>query len=210
MTRSLRAACLAALSVLWPVLWPAAAMAQDFVPRLYDVTGVEAGDVLNVRAAPSASADIVDTLAPDRRRVEVIGLDDTAKWGRIGRPEGEGWVSLAFLERRYLGEAGMAEGMRCLGTEPFWSLAFSNGTARWSTPGEEQAFPVASDRSVPSSEAHVYGWASTGEMPWSGVIVAAACSDGMSDRPWGWATGIVRRSGGAVELLSGCCTLSSD
>jgi uncharacterized membrane protein len=198
----------AALLALLLAAGPAAA--QEFVPRLYDVAGVAQDDVLNVRAAPSASADVVATLPPDRRRVEVIGLDDGANWGRIGLPEGEGWVSLAFLERRYLGEAGMAPGMRCLGTEPFWSLMFAEGGATLSSPGEERSFAIAADRSVPSSAAHVYGWAETGSgATLSGTIVAAACSDGMSDRPWGWATGILRRSGGGVELLSGCCTLSS-
>ncbi|MEE4118905.1 MAG: SH3 domain-containing protein [Paracoccaceae bacterium] len=187
------------------------AAAQEFVPRLHDVAGVAESDVLNVRAAPSASAGIVATLPPDRRGIEVIGLDDTGEWGRIGLPEGEGWVSLAFLERRYLGEAGMAPGMRCLGTEPFWSLTFAEGGATLSSPGEERSFAIAADRSVPSSAAHVYGWAEVGSgATLSGTIVAAACSDGMSERPWGWATGILRRSGGGVELLSGCCTLSSE
>jgi len=189
---------------------PTAAAAQDFVPRLYDVAGVAADDVLNVRAGPSASAAIVGALAPGRERVEVIGLDDTANWGRIGTGEGGGWVSMAYLERRYLGETGMAEGMRCLGTEPFWSLTFSGGEATWSTPGTERTFPVAADRSLPSSAAHVYGWSATGDEPLSGVIVATACSDGMSDRPYGWQTGLVRRTSAGVELLSGCCTLSSD
>ena len=184
--------------------------AQDRVPRLYDVAGVAPDDVLNVRAGPSAAADIVATLPPGRTRVEVIGLDDSAEWGRIGLPEGEGWVALAFLAPRDLGAAGMAPGMRCIGTEPFWSLSFEDGAATWSAPGEERRFPVASDRSVPSSAAHLYGWAETGDAATlSGTIVAAACSDGMSERPWGWTTGVVRRTGGGVELLSGCCTLSS-
>jgi len=184
--------------------------AQDMVPRLYDVAGVAADDVLNVRAAPSALADIVATLPPGRERVEVIGLDDSAKWGRIGLPEGAGWVSLAFLERRDLDAAGMAPGMRCIGTEPFWSVSFGAGDATWSAPGEERRFPAATARSVPTPQARLYGWAETGDgATLSGTILAAACSDGMSDRPWGWTTGVLRRTGGGVELLSGCCTLSS-
>jgi uncharacterized membrane protein len=198
------------LFALCIVIAPTAVAAQDFVPRLYDVSGVAEGDVLNVRAGPSASAGIVATLAPDRKRVEVVGLDPASRWGRIGLPEGAGWVSLAYLERRYLGEAGMADGMRCVGTEPFWSLSFSGGEATWATPEGERSFPVASDRSVPSSEAHVYGWAASASEALSGAIVATACSDGMSDRPYGWATGIVRQTDAGVELFSGCCTLSAD
>jgi uncharacterized membrane protein len=119
-------------------------------------------------------------------------------------------VSLAFLERRYLGEAGMAPGMRCIGTEPFWSISFGEGQATWSAPGMERRFAVASDRSVLTSEARLYGWAETGDgATLAGTILAAACSDGMSERPWGWTTGIVRRTGGGVALLSGCCTLSA-
>lgn len=189
------------------LLLPGLAAAQDFVPRLYDVTGVASADVLNVRAGPSASAQIVGTLAPTAKGIEVVGLDDTAKWGRIAMGEGAGWVSLAFLDRRYLGETGMAEGMRCSGTEPFWSLAFSGGSATLDRmDAGAQSFPVAARRSLPSSEAPVYGWTAG---PLTGVIVANACSDGMSDRPYGWQTAIVTPAGqgGTPGLLVGCCTL---
>ena len=45
-------------------------------PTYYRVVDVGADDRLNIRAAPDASADIVDTLAPDARPVEILETAD--------------------------------------------------------------------------------------------------------------------------------------
>ena len=41
---------------------------------MFDVTGVAANDVLNIRAAPDASAEIIGTLSPNARDIEVVLL----------------------------------------------------------------------------------------------------------------------------------------
>lgn len=205
MPRPIFAVCVAGVLSAAP---PAAAQT---VPQLTDVSGVSADDVLNIRAEPSADSAIVGTLAPDRTRVEVLNTDASGRWGRIGRGEGAGWVAMAYLTPRDIGSEGMPAGMRCLGTEPFWSLTFEGGLAAFATPDEEVQVPFAADRLIAAPENPLYGWASTDERgTLSGTIRAAACSDGMSDRPFGWQTGLVRQRDGEVGVLSGCCTLGAD
>ena len=82
---------LAALLLL--ALWGTAALAQD-LPARFTVTGVGAGDALNVRSEPSASARIVATLPPGSTGVEVLsplpgrtlGPDAATARGRAGSP----------------------------------------------------------------------------------------------------------------------------
>lgn len=61
--------------ILWLAAGPAAA--QD-LPAVYDVAGVAADDVLNVRAEPSAEAPVLRTLAPDAGGIEVVALSGPA------------------------------------------------------------------------------------------------------------------------------------
>ena len=68
---------------------------QDGWPALYDVTGVDSADVLNIRSEPGAAGDVIGALPPDAQNVEVIRDNDGhATWGLINTGEGTGWVSL--------------------------------------------------------------------------------------------------------------------
>lgn len=71
----------------------------------YQVAGVAADDVLNVRAGPGAENVIVGLLAPDASGIqptgEVARSDDGGTWWQIADsafPGGLGWVNARFLE----------------------------------------------------------------------------------------------------------------
>ena len=64
----------------------------------YDVWGVEASDVLNVRAQPSASASVLGELAPDTTGVSLTG-DKSGSWRKIECGKVVGWVNGKFLAR---------------------------------------------------------------------------------------------------------------
>ena len=102
------------------VLAAGAAGAQEGLPALHSVTGVAAGDVLNVRDAPRASAGRVGALAPGAAGVEVTAIREG--WGRVNVGERSGWASLAFLEAEPGGSLPEIGAFSCFGTEPFWSL----------------------------------------------------------------------------------------
>lgn len=189
---------------------PAAAQpAEIFVPRLFDVAGVEDDDTLNIRAEPSASAPIIGELAPDAQGIEVTAFDPGARWGRVGAGELDGWVSLAYLAERAFPTGDVPEGMRCLGTEPFWSIAFGDRTISYSSPVDswrEMPLRAAATRIPPGNQLFGFdGSGSDGSL--SGVIEAGWCSDGMSDRTYGWKVTLMHQTGERMSIESGCCTL---
>ncbi|WP_375687457.1 SH3 domain-containing protein [Pseudooceanicola sp. LIPI14-2-Ac024] len=195
----------AALILCAALLATPAAATQDAFPALYDVTGVAANDVLNLRAAPNAGAPVVGTLAPDATGVEVVELAPGVDWGRVNIGETSGWVSLAYMARRPGQFAGAPPDIaRCFGTEPFWGLTAANAgyifsgvdiPPRTLTPTWQGAAAGRADRHGMTFDAG------------TAVITTAACSDGMSDRRFGLAIDLLLTAGDTPLLYSGCCTL---
>ena len=189
------------------LLWAGGAAAQP-LPALYDVTGVAADDVLNVRAGPDAGSEIIGTLAPGATGVEVI--EEADGWGRVNAGERSGWASLTYLARRPGQEAGdLPARLRCAGTEPFWSLV---------TTGEEvilDEMATNRTRSWPQSstltaEGRYEPHAIPGEGDAPDVIVSrGACTDGMSDRAFGLIVHVLQ-GGDDPYLLSGCCSIEGN
>ena len=71
-------------------------------PRFWRVTGLPAGDTLNVRSGPSTQYRVIDRLRQDtvirnRGCQQTIGSARWCKISRIGRPDQTGWVSARFL-----------------------------------------------------------------------------------------------------------------
>ena len=97
--------------------------AQDQYPALFDVKGVAADDMLNIRAAPDTAAEIVGMFDHNAEGIEVVRLDETGKWALVNYFDTSGWVSLRYLDR--LPTTGSVWDIRpasCYGTEPFWGL----------------------------------------------------------------------------------------
>lgn len=190
---------------------PGAALGQG-LPSRFDVSGVSAGDGLNVRAAPTTAAPVIGTLAADARGVEVVAKDPTGAWGAVNAGEGAGWVALRFLaeESGVWVPGGLPAGLRCLGTEPFWSLVPEGASARLETPEATTTFAVtALDLGVPGDPRRALLLSGEGASA-TATITPQACSDGMSDRRFGLETLVVlTEAGSASRLLSGCCTLGS-
>ena len=103
------------------------------LPARFSVMGVAADDVLNVRAAPDPAAPILAELPHDATGVEVIALSDDGAWALLPRPEGQGWASTRFLASDD-DPAAIPFPLRCLGTEPFWSVELREDGATWEAP----------------------------------------------------------------------------
>ncbi|WGH80309.1 COG3650 family protein [Jannaschia ovalis] len=191
--------------LLWLWLAAPALATQDGWPALFDVIGVAADDVLNLRAAPGPSARVVGRLAPDATGIEVIRPDARQRWGLVNTGEGTAWVSLRYLARRPgQWDRAFPQVASCFGTEPFWTLAIDGDAARMSTPERVVAGRVTARLGSANRRDRFGLTADLGGAPLSGVIANRACNDGMSDREYGLAVDAIFE--GAV--LSGCCTLS--
>lgn len=185
---------------------PLSALAE---PSYHRVTGVASDDSLNIRSAPGAdSADIGD-LAHDARGIEVLGFDDSGDWARIGLAEGDGWISARFLTRdpvATLGDTSVPTGLSCAGTEPFWALQFDEGMARFSDPeGGDLSFPIT-EALVAEGRLGSPALIGLGDAGLA-IVTGHMCSDGMSDRSYGWALHLRIGSDENRRFVSGCCHL---
>ena len=180
----------------------AAPLAADPVPALFDVTGVAADDVLNVREDPSAGSEVIGTLAPDAVGVEVVDLTFGGDWGRVNVNETSGWVSMRYMQQQPESDGvWRTPRFTCSGTEPFWSLTVEQGVgARFQIMGEaEQALPAGLLR--PGA-----GLIDRFALPLGhnlAILRQMQCHDGMSDRAYGLDVGLMLNG----SLYAGCCTL---
>ena len=191
------------LTALALTLWGAVASAQN-LPARFTVAGVAAGDVLNVRSEPSASARVVATLPPGSTGVEILSLSPDGRWGLMPLREGSGWVSLRYLAREAASGTPLPRPLLCRGTEPFWSLSVTGTGAVFETP-DGGAVPLRPLGEVAGFAGGVAAFDAGGETL-DLTVMRRACSDGMSGRPYGF-TAIVWNRGGT--FLEGCCALSA-
>lgn len=201
---------------LMSVLVPCLAAAQPF-PALYDVTGVDSDDVLNVRGDSGPGAPVTGELAHDAKRVEVTGLDISGRWGRINQGENAGWVAMRFLARVEgpVWHAGQSP-LYCFGTEPFWSLTIDPAAKQIvfrDIDSGPVAFPMTQLLTAADGfPAELHARSGTGLLRWASLR-AKLCSDGMSDRLYGITASVALSRAGYDPLvssgtLSGCCSLT--
>ncbi len=186
---------------------PAAATQEYILPTLFDVTDVAADDVLNVRAGPGASFEVIGSLAPGATDVEVVS--ETGGWGRVNTGESSGWVSMRYLTYRTdVWEPGTVPGgFSCFGTEPFWSI----DTHRFATPEDpDKAIETVAvlDSGVPRDPRRALISAG-GDTRYTLSVTPQLCSDGMSDRLFGLGAMLVVEGEGQPEvLMTGCCSIA--
>lgn len=190
------------------LLAPSAALADTLVlPELFSVTGVETGDVLNIRQAPDADAAIIGTVSPTITDIEVVELSENGDWAWINGGESGGWVSKRYLQvQTGTWETGkLPATLSCLGTEPFWNIRFGQGSATLDSPDTEaKSYPIehVNDRGFGEDRMRAV---QAGAL--TAVIVPQQCSDGMSDRSYALQAIISLREGDR-PMLAGCCSIS--
>lgn len=186
------------------------AAAQTMLPTLYDVTGVKADDVLNIRAMPDASSSILSELPPDATGVEVI--ETRAGWARVNTFERSGWVNMRYLrERPDVWKPGeIPATLNCLGTEPFWTLRQVGTNIVYETPELSRPLQrrVVVDNLARREPARsIIAGDAQGRL--TVVLTPAQCTDGMSDRFFGLsATLLFEGAGQATRMENGCCRIT--
>lgn len=185
------------------------------LPALHDVTGVAGTDVLNLRAAPDAGAELLGSLAPNARGVEVTALSPDGKWGQVNLAETSGWAAMRFLARQPGPDwTALQTPMRCSGTEPFWGLDFNATEANMTLREmDAEALPLWITWVAPAAgQTGTVGIALEGPARTGfATLTARICSDGMSDRQYGLSLTLFLNGVGASTAeasgLSGCCAL---
>lgn len=198
----------AVLALMLPLAAPAAA--QTMLPTLYDVTGVRADDVLNIRAMPDASSSILSELPPDAKGVEVV--DTRAGWARVNTFERSGWVNMRYLKERpgVWKKGEIPATLNCLGTEPFWSLRQVGANIVYETPEQSRPLQRRAVVDTPNQRSPARSLiAGDDKGRLTVVLQRGQCSDGMSDRVFGLsATLLFEGAGQASEMRNGCCRIT--
>ncbi|MFZ1813723.1 MAG: SH3 domain-containing protein [Rhizobiaceae bacterium] len=186
--------------------------AQAAEPGYYRVEGVAGNDVLNIRAEPDSVSQVIGELLPGVAPVEV--LEVVGEWGRVLAADGNGWVSMRFLQPTgiaMIGDTLVPDGLVCGGTEPFWSLKISAGAGLVFEPaaGEGLSLPIA-HAGTAIGRNHRFGV--TGETDGARMTAMLgnqeSCSDGMSDRDHGWRIDLLVEqdsADGRYQQYEGCC-----
>lgn len=180
----------------------------------YQVHGVAADDVLNVRATPAPAAEKIGTLAPGETGIAGTGNRasyQSEDWVEIRTEAVTGWVNGRYLTRIMPHESALAddnifhEPLSCHGTEPFWGLTVEGRTGQLDSLADGKWQITFNNQRRTSSM--IPAWAIEGQTPDGApatVIVeqAEACSDGMSDISYLYSVYVHLRGG---PFLNGCC-----
>lgn len=178
-------------------------------PRYVDVRGVASDDTLNVRTGPGASFPDIGDIPPFAKGIEV--LETQNGWGRILWQEHNGWIALRFTEaaaQPTLPGSAIPVGLTCSGTEPFWSARLGpTGLTYSDLGGGGFTLSLAQSQTAEGHRfPHVFTFAAADAVMLT-IIRPAECSDGMSDRTYGWSVDAITPN---RRLLTGCCRLPLD
>ncbi len=201
---------LGTITVFFLALSAPHARAEGLLPAYFDVTGVRADDVLNLRRGPDARTPIVDTLPPDATGVVVVARSDDGKWGMVRYNEGTAWASLRFLQRAPgQGDEQLPHILACGGNEPFWGLSLSLGNAVFDEPGGAKiTLQQVWEGSAAGMQPHDFGVRLQNETAQiHAVISRGQCSDGMSDMTYGFSIRAILSGSLGKRMLAGCCAL---
>lgn len=197
------------IRILLLLLLGATPLAAQTFPDAYYVSGVADDDRLNVRAGPSASDDILGSYGPYDLNIEVLETTADGKWGKVGWGETNGWVAMRYLALSDHNDPNdLPAPLTCLGNEPFWNL---NITMR----GDEYNAPDTGRRdlnrlsSAAAPNGFVGVWEEGPTLNRTLIVERGFCSDGMSDRAYGWRAMLFSEAPDGNAVASGCCTLDT-
>jgi uncharacterized membrane protein len=183
-------------------------LAVPILPAVFEVTGLQAGNHLNVRSAPSAKAGDIGDLQLGAK-VEVTAIDPSVGWAQIVYGEWTAWVYARYLEpvgTALMTGTDLPADMTCGGTEPFWSMSIANGATVQFTKMGEPAGQVENITYAGKSPNHILRQGLQ-TASWSAFIEKRKCSDGMSDRQMGISIELMSTGKTPAAHYSGCCSL---
>lgn len=184
----------------------------------HSVSGVNANDVLNIRADIDytlnvAEAEVIGAIPHDATDVMVTGVSvdiGGATWREIVYKGTVGWVNARFLKPTNL-LLQTPEALDCAGTEPFWTVTVEDSGGTFMSPDLES--PVALDylRFAPGIGrtdlwGHYLGSADGAYSLTVLVRYTEACFDGMSDLTYDFEA-LLLGLGASGAPAYGCCSI---
>lgn len=194
------------------LLLSTAALADGF-PAHFSVTDVSQDDRLNIRSAPNASSDIIGDYGPYQLNIEVLRTSNDNRWGLVGVGERNGWGSMRYLKRQtHLAVGEFPRPLSCFGTEPFWALTVGIRGDEYSSlaTGRRDVLKLTSE-AVSNNGTDILGGRAIFDAALAVnhtlIFKRGYCSDGMSDREFGWAAMLFTQSPDGNHVDTGCCSM---
>lgn len=177
------------------------------LPGIFSVFGVAADDVLNIRSAPQASAQVVHQVT-NGVPIEVLGMA-SGKWAKVQLGDTIGYAHMNYLKRGggTTNMFGFQLDTECIGTEPFWRMTFdTDNMVRMTMMGEvATAAPLTTTTYSQTPTGYRYTFDAA---PYSGQVNMEICSDGMSDNTYPMSILLTTpNTDGTPYTVHGCCRL---
>lgn len=190
-------------------LFGAPVAAQNF-PESYVIRDIPADDTLNIRAEPTTAAPVIGEYGPYTLNIEVLRTTPDGKWGMVGVPEGNGWISMRYVELSGHNEPGIfPRPLTCYGTEPFWNLNVTVRGDEYQEMGDvRRDLNMIQENTAPNGAYAVFEEGPT--LNRTLIVKRGYCGDGMSDREFGWQATLFNEAPDGNTVLSGCCTLDTN
>lgn len=216
------------LAVSLTIVDVAMSPAQAAAPvKVYSVTGVPAGQALNVRSGPGTNNRVMFRIPANGTGVVATGEEKkvgSSVWVKVYWAGKGGWVSKSYLSTKPAStppaggnpqkppSSGSNDGnkgivMRCGGTEPFWGITINERDMNVDVlDGPRYTVPVtfrqtsANDRTI----AVIAGQNGPNETQ-TFLQKVTSCSDGMSDVRYPYAVTAVFNQ---QRVYSGCCRVA--
>jgi len=184
----------------------------------HSVTGVNADDVLNIRADIDntlnvGSSEVIGAIPHDASDVMVTGISvdigDT-RWREIVYKGTEGWVNERYLKpTTFLLET--PDALQCAGTEPFWNVEVEESDSTLMSPDLESPIKLDYLRFAPGiGRTDLWGhYLGSADGTYSLTVIVRyteTCSDGMSDLIYDFEALLLGLSASGAPAY-GCCSI---
>lgn len=159
-----------------------------------------------IRSAPNADAPAIGALDPGAINIEVLELAREGRWGKVWTGETVGWVAMRFMERQEVLAGIMPRPLNCYGTEPFWHIGLAPRGQSYELMGEARRNLTLIAQAV-AENGYLVTLQDDAAQPWTLIVERRGCSDGMSDREFGFGVLLFSQASDGPYVHSGCCTL---
>jgi uncharacterized membrane protein len=188
------------------------------------VTGVAAGDVLNIRSRPDGDSEVIGSIPPNATGIEGLAPPDAVgqpKWQKVRFGNTIGWVNARFVEANGginhsrpaqpaaatapPNTASALSNLACFGNEPYWMIEFGiDGSATCTETCEgPPGLRVSGLETSPRGEPELFDIVTAKGTTYLRAVMKRTdqCSDGMSDARHPYMFSAV----GDPGELTGCC-----
>ena len=139
--------------------------------------------------------------------VEVIETSPDGTWGKVGTSGGNGWVSMRYLEPVATFDPNdVPRPLSCVGTEPFWNIGLYPRGAEYNSP-DTGAVPMTVVAEAVAPQGFLVRLEEGPLLNRTLIVTREKCSDGMSDREYGFSARMFLEAPDGNGVYSACCTL---